>query len=150
MSKNKISDEDALNELKAWCKPFGLEVLVYSYKIIVCWIDPKSPNQFNGTSVVINENRPKIKSYYSYNNPKYISVSTTCQKIINKYFKNKRYLHWSRKSIIENNVYAIENLETVSIRIPEANTPAEMEIKLAINGWTGNPFGLSAGLLKSK
>ena len=39
--------------------------------------------------------------------------------------------------------YNVMHRDRVEGRIPEADSPAEMELKLAANGWAGNPFGPS-------
>ena len=39
--------------------------------------------------------------------------------------------------------YNIMHRDIVEVRIPEADSPAEMELKLAAKGWAGNPFGPS-------
>ena len=74
---------------------------------------------------------------------KRISISTTCRKIINRYFKKQQWISWSRSVREKATAYNIVRRDTVEIRIPEADSPAEMELKLAAKGWTGNPFGPS-------
>lgn len=147
--RKKLTDQEALNELQKWCNIFGLEIRVNLYDIKVIWIDPE--NIKDGISVVISESRPKLKSSTIFL-PRTRSISTTCDSIIKKFFKNKKYsyLYWGKKRYTQNGIFEIENFETCCIHIPEANSPEEMELKLTIKGWTGNPFGLSAGILNPK
>lgn len=50
---------------------------------------------------------------------------------------------WSRSVQEKATAYSIERRDTVTVRIPEADSPAEMALKLVAKGWTGNPFGSS-------
>ena len=144
-AKNKQTDEEALAELVEWCRPFGLVPCVFPNMICVSWLDPDDPDDKWG-SVAIHMDRPMLSRYrvsVAYSMQKRISISTTCQKIINSYFKKQQWISWSRIVQEKTTAYNIVRRDTVEVRIPEANSPAEMELKLAANGWTGNPFGPS-------
>ena len=141
----KLSDKEALAELAEWCRPFGLVPCVFPSMICVSWLDPDDPDDKWG-SVAIHMDRPMLGRYnisVAYSMQKRISISTTCRKIINEYFKKQQWISWSRIVQEKTTAYNIVRRDTVEVRIPEANSPAEMELKLAANGWTGNPFGPS-------
>ena len=144
-AKNKQTDEEALAELAEWCRPFGLVPCVFPSMICVSWLDRDDPDDKEG-SVAIHMDRPMLGRYnisVAYSMQKRISISTTCRKIINSYFKKQQWISWSRIVQEKTTAYNIVRRDTVEVRIPEANSPAEMELKLAANGWTGNPFGPS-------
>lgn len=141
----KISDEEALAELAEWCRPFGLVPCVFPSKICVSWLDPNNPDDKWG-SIAIEMDRPVFGRYNVFaaeGARKHISISTTCRKIINRYFKKQQWISWSRLVQEKATAYNIMRRDTVEVRIPEADSPAEMELKLAAKGWTGNPFGPS-------
>ena len=145
MQMKKLSDKEALAELAEWCRPFGLVPCVFPNMICVSWLDPDDPDDKWG-SVAIHMDRPMLGRYnisVAYSMQKRVSLSTTCQKIINSYFKKQQWISWSRIVQEKTTAYNIMRRDTVEVRIPEANSPAEMELKLAANGWTGNPFGPS-------
>ena len=144
-AKNKQTDEEALAALVEWCRPFGLVPCVFPNMICVSWLDPDDPDDKWG-SVAIHMDRPMLGRYnisVAYSMQKRVSISTTCRKIINSYFKKQQWISWSRIVQEKTTAYNIVRRDTVEVRIPEANSPAEMELKLAANGWTGNPFGPS-------
>ena len=145
MVRNKQTDEEALAELAEWCRPFGLVPRVFPNMICVSWLDPDDPNDKWG-SVAIKMDRPMLSRYSTssaYSMHKHISISTTCQKIINRYFKKQQWISWSRSVYEKTTAYNIMHRDIVEVRIPEADSPAEMELKLAAKGWAGNPFGPS-------
>lgn len=145
MVRNKQTDEEALAELAEWCRPFGLVPCVFPNMICVSWLDPDDPDDKWG-SIVIHMDRPMLSRYnvsVAYSMQKRISISTTCRKIINRYFKKQQWISWSRIVYEKTTAYNIVRRDTVEVRIPEANSPAEMELKLAAKGWAGNPFGPS-------
>ena len=145
MARNKQTDEEALAELAEWCRPFGLVPRVFPSRICVSWLDPDDPDDKWG-SVAIEMDRPIFGGYSVFAMEgvrKRISISTTCRKIINRYFKKQQWISWSRSVREKTAAYSIERRDTVEVRIPEADSPAEMELKLAAKGWTGNPFGPS-------
>ena len=148
MVRNKQTDEEALAELAEWCRPFGLVPRVFPNMICVSWLDPDDPDDKWGF-VAIKMDRPMLSRYSTspaYSMHKHISISTTCRKIINRYFKKQQWISWSRIVQEKTTAYNIVRRDTVEVRIPEANSPAEMELKLAANGWAGNPFGPSRGM----
>lgn len=141
----KQTDKEALAELAEWCRPFGLVPCVFLNRICVSWLDPDDPNDKLG-SVAIEMDRPTFGGYSIFatgGGQKRISISTTCRKIINRYFKKQQWISWSRSVQERSAAYNIVRRDTVEVRIPEADSPAEMELKLAAKGWTGNPFGPS-------
>lgn len=145
MARNKQTDEEALSELAEWCRPFGLVPCVFPSKICVSWLDPDNPDDMRG-SVAIEMDRPMFGEYNIFAAKcvrKHISISTTCRKIINRYFKKQQWISWSRSVQEKTTAYNIVRRDTVNVRIPEADSPAEMELKLTAKGWTGNPFGPS-------
>jgi hypothetical protein len=83
MLKNKLTDKDALAELKSWCDIFGLEVIVSDIAVRVCYLEDISDKY--GYTVLI-EHRPYAGTKYG-KPKKRISVATTCLKIINNFFK---------------------------------------------------------------
>ena len=148
MARNKQTDEEALAELTEWCRPFGLVPCIFPNWICVSWLDPDNPDDNRG-SVAIEMYRPVIGKYnvFAVNGmQKRISISATCRKIIDEYFKKQKWISWSRSVCEKTTAYNIERRDTVEVRIPEADSPAEMELKLAAKGWTGNPFGPSRGI----
>ena len=145
MQMKKLSDKEALAELAEWCRPFGLVPCVFPNMICVSWLDPDDPDDKWG-SVAIKMDRPMLSRYSApaaHGMHKRISISTTCQKIINRYFKKQQWISWSRSAYEKTTAYNIMHRDIVEVRIPEADSPAEMELKLAANGWAGNPFGPS-------
>lgn len=142
----KISDEEALAELAEWCRPFGLVPCVFPSMICVSWLDPDDPDDKWG-SIAIQMDRPMLGRHnvFVVNGvvQKRISISATCRKIIDGYFKKQKWISWSRSVQKKTTAYTIERRDTVTVKIPEADSPAEMELKLAANGWAGNPFGPS-------
>lgn len=149
MARNKQTDEEALAELAEWCRPFGLVPCVFPSRICVSWLDPDNLDDKLG-SVAIEMDRPTFGGYSvfaaEHGLQKRISISTTCRKIINRYFKKQQWISWSRSVQEKATAYNIVRRDTVEVRIPEADSPAEMELKLAAKGWTGNPFGPSRGM----
>ena len=148
MARNRQTDEEALAELTEWCRPFGLVPCIFPNWICVSWLDPDNPDDNRG-SVAIEMYRPVIGKYnvFAVNGmQKRISISATCRKIIDEYFKKQKWISWSRSVCEKTTAYNIERCDTVEVRIPEADSPVEMELKLAAKGWTGNPFGPSRGI----
>lgn len=148
MARNRRTDEEALAELTEWCRPFGLVPCVFPNRICVSWLDPDNPDDNLG-SVAIEMYRPVLGRYnvFAVNGvQKCISISATCRKIIDEYFKKQKWISWSRSVREKTTAYNIERRDIVEVRIPEADSPAEMELKLAAKGWTGNPFGPSRGI----
>ena len=133
MVKNcRIDDEDpALAELRRWCSPLGLEPRVHEYSVNVVWHDAAK----NRIVPVAHEDRNKTGS------GKRVSVQTTCRKLINRIFKAGSWLYWTKDRTAPKGAYEMRTEETVCLKLPPSDSPAELELKLAARGWTGNPFG---------
>jgi len=143
MSKYKQTDAEAMAELREWCRPLGLEVRCDSLYVTIFWMNPEDGEK----CVVASEQRPSL------GNGRRVSVAATCRKLVkNRLMRNgqwPRYLTWSRKTKrFRRGCLEVEASETATIALPDAKSPAELEIRLAADGWTGNPFGSSKGLLE--
>lgn len=143
MAKHKQTDAEALAELAEWCRPLGLEIRYDSLYVTIFWTNPEDGKR----CIVASEPRPSL------GNGRRVSVAATCRKLVkNRLVRNgqwPRYLTWSRKTKrSEFGCLEVETSETATVALPDAKSPAEMEIRLAADGWTGNPFGPSKGLLE--
>ena len=137
-------------ELKAWCRPLGLDVSVNPYQVRIVWADPETGEEYT----VASEKRPPTGNGssldYSAGFPvrKRVSVATTCKKLAREYFlpsrAPSRWMSWTRVRSKNDGVYELETAKTVSLKLPRSSSPEELELKLAAAGWTGNPFGRSA------
>jgi hypothetical protein len=140
----KQADKEAFDELRAWCRPLGLEPKVFQDAVCVCWFKDSADKV---GSIAVEERRPTTKTSWNRNFGKIVSkkvsVSTTCRKIINR-FKRGMYIGWRRESEADMGSHFMIRTDEVRIRVPQASSPEELEIKLAATGWAGNPFGPSA------
>lgn len=130
MARNKQTDEEALAELAEWCRPLGLDVTAHERCVCIIWRDRAK----NSVVPVTHEDRGWTSA------KKRISVRTTCQKLINRVFKSGAWLYWTKDRTSSCGVYDMRTEETVCLKLPVSESPAEMELKLTANGWTGNPF----------
>lgn len=141
MARTKQTDEEALAELRKWCKPLELEVEISDYYVAVLWINPVNGEK----SPVVSMQRPTIRAgsvCYPFMR-KRVSVSATCGKIIEQHFKSERWLYWERSKTTETSPYIVMHKDTIGLKLPKAESAEEFEIKLGALGWTGNPFGPS-------
>lgn len=136
------ADEAAMAELREWCRPLGLEARCSSMFVTMFWTNPEDGEM----CIVASEPRTSL------GNGRRVSVAATCRKFVKnrlvREWRWPRYLTWSRTAKrSEFGCLEVKTSETATVALPDAKSPAELEIRLAAEGWTGNPFGPSKGLL---
>lgn len=135
-TKNKLTNEEALAELKSWCDILGLTVIVSDIAVRVCYLEDVSDKY--GYTVLI-EHRPYAGTKYG-KPKKRISVATTCLKIINNFFKPGAWLVWTKSKIKKYGIYNIETAKTINLKIPASDSPEELKLKLIAAGWDKDIF----------
>lgn len=122
-----------LDELRARCGVLGMEVAVRPSYVAVVWLCKSGK-----VSSVMYESRQS----HGYGRPR-TSAETVARHMVERLSKGMT-ISWTRalparaESLCE-----ITTEESASLKVPAHSSAAELELRLAASGWTGNPFGPS-------